>query len=91
MAGNLQSGFPRRRRTARGMDEYDRLPAPVRGWLAQAALPWSARSMRRLWLRAVARSGGDVAQALARLDAAEARCLAREPDIAEPARRDAVM
>jgi len=88
MAGNLQSGFPRRRRPARGMDAYDRLPAPLRGWLAQAALPWSVRSVRRLWRRAVARSGGDVAQALARLDAAEARRLAREHDCAGSARTD---
>ena len=89
MARNLQSGFARRRRARRGMEEYDSLPAPLRGWLAQAALPWSARSARRLWRRAVTRSGGDIAQALARLDAAEARHLAREPEFSARSRRSA--
>ena len=88
MRQNMQCGFPRRRRSMRGMDAYDGLPAPLRGWLAQAVLPWSVRSARRLWRRAMARSGGDVAQALAHLDAAEARCLAREPESAKLRRRD---
>lgn len=79
MRRNLRSGFPRRARAARGLDAYDRLPAPLRHWLAQAALPWSVRSAQRLWQRALAESGGDVTHALARLDAAEARQLAREP------------
>jgi len=79
MRRNLRSGFPRRARAGRGLEAYDRLPAPLRRWLAQAALPWSARSARRLWRRALAESDGDVARALARLDAAEARQLSREP------------
>jgi hypothetical protein len=76
--GNLRCGLPRRARVAGGLDAYDRLPAPLRRWLAQAVLPWSVRSARRLWQRALAESGGDVARALARLDEAEARQLARE-------------
>ena len=78
MRRNLRAGFVRRARAGRGLSDYDRLPAPLRRWLAQAALPWSPRSARRLWGRALAESGGDVAQALARLDAAEARQLSRE-------------
>jgi len=81
MRRNLRSGFRRRARVAQGLDAYDRLPAPLRRWLAQAALPWSARSARRLWRRALAESDGDVARALARLDAAEARQLSREPEM----------
>ena len=79
MRRNLRSGFRRRARVAQGLDAYDRLPAPLRRWLAQAALPWSVRSAQRLWRRALAESDGDVARALARLDAAEARQLSREP------------
>jgi len=81
MPRNLRSGFSRRARAARGLSDYDSLPAPLRRWLAQAALPWSVRSARRLWDRAMAESGGDVARAVARLDAAEARQLSREPSI----------
>jgi hypothetical protein len=79
MRRNLRSGFPGRVRAARPLDAYDRLPAPLRRWLAQAALPWSVRSADRLWRRALAQCGGDEARALERLDAAEARQLAREP------------
>lgn len=79
MRRNLSTGFPRRARAVRGLDAYDRLPAPLRRWLAQAALPWSVRSAQRLWRRALAETGGDVARTLARLDAAEAAQLSREP------------
>ena len=91
MRRNLRSGFARRARAGQALEAYDGLPAPLRRWLAQAALPWSPRSARRLWGRALDESGGDVAQALARLDAAEARQLAREPVTGPgPARRGRV-
>lgn len=54
------------------MAGYDRLPADLRAWLAQAALPWSPASALRLWRK------GDPAAARGRLDAAEARLLARD-------------
>ncbi|WP_126978972.1 DUF6525 family protein [Frigidibacter oleivorans] len=76
MAGNLRTGLRRRRRSA-PMAAHDRLPAPVRAWAAQAALPWSAASLWRLWHRALAETGCPD-RALARLDAAEARLLARD-------------
>lgn len=79
MRRNLRSGFAGRVRAARALDAYDRLPAPLRRWLAQAALPWSPRSADRLWRRALVQSGGDEARALERLDAAEAGQLSREP------------
>lgn len=75
--GNLRTSL--RRRPARDpMREYDALPPPLRRWLAAACLPWSPRSARRLWTRALARHGGDIAAALACLDRAEERTLARD-------------
>ena len=59
------------------MAEHDRLPAPLRAWLAQAALPWSAQSAARLWQRALHETRCPDA-ALARLQSAEAKTLARE-------------
>lgn len=56
---------------------YDRLPPELRAWLAQAALPWSPDSARRLWRRAIEEAGCR-AGALARLEAVEARLLARD-------------
>jgi hypothetical protein len=59
------------------MAAYDRLPPPLRLWLAGAALPWSAASVLRLWHRAL-RETGCPNLALGRLTAAEGRTLARE-------------
>jgi hypothetical protein len=39
------------------MASYDRLPRDLRLWLAEAALPWSARSVLRLWQRALKETG----------------------------------
>ncbi|MFN3992942.1 MAG: DUF6525 family protein [Tabrizicola flagellatus] len=76
MNGNLAS--PRARwHKADPMAAYDRLPAELRRWLAQAALPWSAASALRLWHRAL-RETGCPRQALVRLTRAEARSLARD-------------
>lgn len=77
MRRNLSTRLPRRRRSDARMSAFDRLPPELRRWLHGAALPWSAASALRLWRRALAVSG-DVAAARARLDAAEARCLARD-------------
>lgn len=66
-----------RHRTQDPMRAYDALPAPLRRWMAEAALPWSPASCRRIWRRARAQ-GEDVAEVLDRLTRAEAACLARE-------------
>lgn len=58
------------------MRAHDALPAPLRLWLKEAALPWSAESARRVWEREVRRSG--VEGALRRLAEVEAATLARE-------------
>lgn len=76
MSRNLTSPRARWRRT-NPMREHDALPAPLRRWAAQAALPYSAASLRRVWARALAATGCPQA-ALARLAAAEAATLARE-------------
>ena len=77
MAGNLSS---RLRASPRGdpMRAFDALPPPARRWLAGAKLPWSARSVARLWARALREERGSVAAALARLEAAEQRLLAKD-------------
>ena len=45
-----------RRRAGNKMAEFDRLPGELRGWLANAILPWGARSARRAYDRAMSRT-----------------------------------
>jgi hypothetical protein len=75
MNGNLRSPKVRWRRGC-PMRAHDALPAPLRLWLKEAALPWSAESARRVWEREVRRSG--VEGALRRLAEVEAATLAQE-------------
>ncbi|WP_198670434.1 DUF6525 family protein [Oceanicella sp. SM1341] len=72
------SRLPRRRRSADPMAAYDRLSPELRAWLAAAALPWSPRSARKAWARALAAARGDTAAARTALTALEARLLARD-------------
>ena len=75
MRRNLgDTGLRRRRRAVDPMQEFDRLPQPLRAWLAQAALPWSPTSARRLWVRAIGK-GHSVDETLAMIAAIEARRL----------------
>lgn len=73
---NLGETGLRARRRGDPMAAYDAAPAPLRAWMAQAALPWSPASCLALWRRARG-EGEDVAGALARLDRAERATLAR--------------
>ncbi|MDZ4391357.1 DUF6525 family protein [Cypionkella sp.] len=75
--GNLATSLRRSPRPDT-MQAYDALPAEARHWLATAKLPWSARSVARLWARAWHDAGGDLAAVRARMDAAQARKLARD-------------
>ena len=59
------------------MHPYDRLPKPLRQWMAEAARPWSPASCLRLWRRAVS-EGASVDTALNRLDRTERALLARD-------------
>jgi hypothetical protein len=80
MPANLSSALCRRRkaRPARDpMTEFDRLPADLRRWLATAALPWSPRSAHRAYLHALSEVRAPQ-EALARLDALQAKRLARD-------------
>ncbi len=78
MSGNLGGTRLARRRARRDpMRAFHGLPAPLRRWLADAALPWSPTSCRRIWQRARAR-GEPVEAILARLDRAEALTLSKD-------------
>lgn len=60
------------------MQGYDRLPAPLRRWLAGTALPWSPQSALRIWHRALAESAGSPEDAIVRLDRVQTKMLARD-------------
>lgn len=60
------------------MRDFDRLPPALRQWLTEAALPWSARSVRAAWLKALRASGGCERRARMRMDEVEARLIARD-------------
>lgn len=80
MRRNLHTSL-KRRGSGDPMTRYDRLPPELRGWLATAALPWSATSALRVWRRAMADCTCPH-HALTCLCAAEARLLAKDaPDI----------
>ena len=78
MTQNLGHCSLRKRKRSRDpMGAYDALPAPLRQWLAQAALPWSPHSARRIWTRCRTR-GLTPEETLPKLSEAEARTLARD-------------
>jgi len=78
MTGNLgQSSLRGKRRSGDPMSAYDSLPAPLRLWLSEAALPWSTASARRLWSKSHAK-GLTEEETLASLNVAEAKTLARD-------------
>ena len=84
MNGNLgQSSLARKRRSIDPMRAYDELPAPLRRWLAEAALPWSAASARRIWAKSRAR-GLTPEETHRSLSRAEARTLARDQSMPTP-------
>lgn len=72
-----QTSLRRTRRSGDPMQNYDALPAPLRQWLGQAALPWSPASARRIWKKLQA-NGQTVEDALSALSEAEARTLSRD-------------
>jgi hypothetical protein len=78
MTDNLGSTtLKKRRRVADPMMTYDRLPQPLRSWLAGAALPWSPKSCKRIWDKA--RSNGlSVDDAIVVLTEAERKTLSRD-------------
>ncbi|MEW2918490.1 DUF6525 family protein [Ruegeria sp. ANG10] len=78
MRRNLgQCSLRRKRRSSDPMDAFDGLPAPLRQWLSEAALPWSPVSARRIWSKSRAK-GLSSEETLMSLSRAEARTLARD-------------
>jgi len=78
MVRNLNTNLRRRRRKANPMAEYDALPQELRGWLANAQLPWSPKSVRKLWQKALLQNEGETSQALAFLTTCEARLIEKD-------------
>lgn len=70
------TGLRHRRRATNPMQTFDTLPPELRRWIADAALPWSPASCRRLW-QAARQSGASIEEALRRLDHAETAALTR--------------
>lgn len=60
------------------MRDFDALPPELRRWVTEARLPWSPRSVRKVWTRALARNAGNRDAALASLDNAEYATLTRD-------------
>lgn len=77
MRRNVSTSLRRHRRSADPMQAYDALPRPLRAWLAQAALPWSPASCRRIWAKARTK-GASPDDILDRLDRAEQMTLSRD-------------
>ena len=59
------------------MQDYDRLPSNLRMWVANAAMPWGPASVRKAYMRALARVG-DPDIALQELDRYQAKQLAHD-------------
>ncbi len=74
---NLRSTLKRRARQ-NPMRDFDTLPCELRHWLHGAALPWSPRSVRRIWDRALIGASGDRTRALAMIAKIEAGLVARD-------------
>jgi hypothetical protein len=74
---NLRSTLKRRARQ-NPMRDFDALPPALRHWLHGAALPWSPRSARRIWDKALARARGDQTSALLVIARTEAALVARD-------------
>ena len=78
MTGNLGSTtLKKRRRAADPMTTYDTLPQPLRSWLAEAMLPWSPKSCKRIWDK-VRSNGLSIDDAIVALTEAERKTLSRD-------------
>ena len=84
MKGNTGATSLRRtRRAGDPMKTFDALPSPLRQWLAEAALPWSPASVRRIWSRSLA-EGKRPEEVLHTLRELELRNLARDKTAVRP-------
>jgi hypothetical protein len=78
MDGNQRTRLGLSRAQRDNMAAYDALPRALRLWLAEARLPWSPASARRAWRKAMIRSLGREAAALAIMDRLEEARLAED-------------
>lgn len=72
-----QTKLRKRRSREDPMRAFDNLPPLLRQWLANAALPWRPRSVKRAYERALSQTG-DPVRALAELERLQAAKLARD-------------
>ena len=77
MSNRGQTSLKCSRRKENAMREYDKLPADLRIWLSTAMLPWRAKSVRRVYDKALARTG-DAALALKALDELQRKRVAQD-------------
>ena len=77
MATNRGRTRLKSRRSSNPMGEFDSLPAPLRQWVANAKRPWSARTVRRSYEKALAKTG-DPNAALSELTALQNRLIAKD-------------
>lgn len=75
---NDRSTLRRRRSNTSPMAAYDRLPPELRSWVSQAALPWSAQSVLRLWRKTLTACDGDTAEAKRHLSRIEHRHIGQD-------------
>lgn len=71
------TSLKRKRRCEDPMREFDNLPAALRVWAAAADLPWRAGSIRRAFVKAMARTE-DENLALKELDLIQGRLIAKD-------------
>ena len=66
-----------KRRSSRSLQDFDSLPATLRKWLRNAALPWRPLSAHRVYNHALADTG-DPRLALAELDRRQEYLLSKD-------------
>ena len=66
-----------RRRKSNSFQEFDSLPKQLREWLRNAVLPWSSRSVQRVYQRVI-ETTGDISFAIAELERLQELQLAKD-------------
>lgn len=69
-----------KRKNDNPMGAYDRLPADLRHWVAEAALPWRAQSVQKAFDKALKRTGR-AELALAELDRIQHKLLTKDASV----------
>jgi len=77
MPKNAITSLKRTRRSSDPVRDYDNLPQDLRRWVATAALPWGAKSVKTAYDKAVRRTG-DPRLALRELDKLQQNKVAKD-------------